>query len=64
MWTVVKQKANGLWRDEEGLGMLEIILIIAVIIIIAAIFRDQLKSMVTALLKSVSTKADDFMKEK
>ncbi|GJM75444.1 hypothetical protein HMSSN036_76600 [Paenibacillus macerans] len=48
-------------HDEDGLGMLEMILIIAVIVIIAVIFRSQLKEIVSSLLGKAKTKTEDFM---
>ncbi|MNN80948.1 hypothetical protein D3C81_1977180 [compost metagenome] len=54
-------KMQGLWRDERGLGMLEMILIIAVIVIIAIIFRDKLSEIVESLLNKADSKTDKFM---
>lgn len=57
---VMKNKAATLWKEEEGLGTLELILIIGVIIIIALIFKDQIKALVERLLKNVSNKSNEF----
>ncbi len=54
-------KIKGFWRNEDGLGMLEMILIIAVIVIIAIIFRTQLKEIVTSLLGKAKSKTENFM---
>ncbi|MNI64920.1 hypothetical protein D3C73_1203920 [compost metagenome] len=54
-------KMQGLWSDERGLGMLEMILIIAVIVIIAIIFRDKLSEIVESLLNKADSKTDKFM---
>ncbi|MDF2836920.1 MAG: hypothetical protein K0Q63_2560 [Paenibacillus sp.] len=43
------------WRNEQGLGTLEIILIIAVVIIIALLFKDW----IIALIENLMGKADD-----
>ncbi|MCM3628819.1 multidrug transporter [Paenibacillus glycanilyticus] len=43
------------WRSESGLGTLEIILIIAVVIIIALLFKDWIIS----LIERLTSKADD-----
>lgn len=61
MLTQLFGRAKAFWRNEDGLGMLEMILIIAVIVIIAVIFRTQLKSIVTSLLGKAKTKTEDFM---
>ncbi|MNE01965.1 hypothetical protein D3C76_120100 [compost metagenome] len=61
MLSHVNGKIQGLWRDERGLGMLEMILIIAVIVIIAIIFRDKLSEIVENLLNKADSKTDKFM---
>lgn len=54
----MKKLAQGIrsfWKEEEGLGTLEIILIIAVVIIIALLFKDW----VIELVERLMGKADD-----
>ncbi|MBE7680947.1 MULTISPECIES: Flp1 family type IVb pilin [Paenibacillus] len=60
MQEILKSKASTFWNEEDGLGTLELILIIGVIIIIALIFKDQIKTLVTRLLGQVSKKSDEF----
>ncbi|GAB1157317.1 hypothetical protein YWY31_33420 [Paenibacillus illinoisensis] len=60
MQEILKNKASTFWNEEDGLGTLELILIIGVIIIIALIFKDQIKTLVTRLLGQVSKKSDEF----
>ncbi|WP_427181493.1 Flp1 family type IVb pilin [Paenibacillus sp. TC-CSREp1] len=57
---VMKNKAAALWKEEEGLGTLELILIIGVIIIIALIFKKQITALITSLLSKVDTKSNEF----
>ncbi|MNN51922.1 hypothetical protein D3C81_1665850 [compost metagenome] len=61
MLSQLNVKMQGLWRDDRGLGMLEMILIIAVIVIIAIIFRDKLSEIVESLLDKADSKTDKFM---
>ncbi|MDN4068560.1 Flp1 family type IVb pilin [Paenibacillus sp. FSL R5-0407] len=61
MLTQFYGKVKSFWRNEDGLGMLEMILIIAVIVIIAVIFRTQLKEIVTSLLGKAKSKTENFM---
>ncbi|MNC53027.1 hypothetical protein D3C76_1742660 [compost metagenome] len=61
MLSQLNVKLQGIWRDERGLGMLEMILIIAVIVIIAIIFRDKLSEIVESLLDKADSKTDKFM---
>lgn len=61
MLTQAYGKIKSFWSNEEGLGMLEMILIIAVIVIIAVIFRTQLKEIVTSLLGKAKSKTENFM---
>ncbi|PJN48022.1 hypothetical protein PAEAM_61530 [Paenibacillus sp. GM1FR] len=57
---VLKNKVNAFWKEEDGLGTLEMILIIGVIIIIALLFRKEIEKLVGDLLKKVDTKSNEF----
>ncbi|MCJ8013141.1 hypothetical protein MUG84_15525 [Paenibacillus sp. KQZ6P-2] len=59
MLTLAWSKAKAFWKQEDGLGMLEMILIIAVIIIIALLFRKELLRIVQRLLNKVDQKSDE-----
>jgi hypothetical protein len=50
-----------LYKEEDGLGTLEMILIIAILIAVAIIFKDQIKKIVEGLLKKADKKSNDFM---
>lgn len=58
----VKEMVKKFWNDEEGIGMVEILLILAVIIGLALIFRDQITAMVEKIFKSNNDKMDDLLK--
>jgi hypothetical protein len=60
MLELMKSKVTGFWKEEDGLGTLELILIIGVIIIIALLFRTEIERIVGNLLKKVDTKSDQF----
>ncbi|WP_018754041.1 Flp1 family type IVb pilin [Paenibacillus sanguinis] len=64
MLTGVRNGIQSFWRNEDGLGMLEMIMIIAVIVILAVIFRDQLKTIITSLLGKAKSKTESFMDDK
>ncbi|GIO42223.1 MULTISPECIES: Flp1 family type IVb pilin [Paenibacillus] len=64
MWMQIQGKVKSFWGNEDGLGMLEMILIIAVIVIIAIIFRSQLKEMITSLMGKAKSQTEDFMEGK
>ena len=54
-------KALGsLWRDERGIGTLEIVLIAAVLIIVDIFFKDWILEFLGELMDSVEGKADDI----
>ncbi|MGO4730668.1 Flp1 family type IVb pilin [Paenibacillus sp. 2KB_22] len=60
MMEMLKNKVNAFWKEEDGLGTLELILIIGVIIIIALIFKDQITALIKSLLSKVDTKSNEF----
>ncbi|MEC0239410.1 Flp1 family type IVb pilin [Paenibacillus dokdonensis] len=63
MLTWAWDKAKAFWKQEDGLGMLEMILIIAVIIIIALLFRKELLRIVERLLNKVDKKSDEVFSD-
>ncbi|MFD0717389.1 Flp1 family type IVb pilin [Paenibacillus sp. GCM10027626] len=51
-----------LWKAEEGIGTLEIILIIAVIIILAILFKDWILTLLKRLMGKADEQADKIFK--
>ncbi|MCM3127626.1 MULTISPECIES: Flp1 family type IVb pilin [unclassified Paenibacillus] len=60
MLALCKRKMADFWKEEDGLGTLEMILIIGVILIVALIFKDQIQALVENLLESVTNKSNEF----
>lgn len=49
-----------LWKSEEGIGTLEIILIIAVVIIIALLFKDWIIELIEKLMERADDQANEI----
>ena len=45
-------------KEEDGMGTVEIVLIIVVLIALVAIFKDSIKSLVEKILKKVTDNAN------
>lgn len=56
----LKSFFKGFWKEEEGLQTLEILLIIAVIVVIALSFREQITSWVENLVNFGNDQVDQF----
>lgn len=50
-------RMKAFWRNEEGIGTLEVILIVAVVIIIALLFKDWIIELVNDVLDSADEDA-------
>ncbi|WP_179031863.1 Flp1 family type IVb pilin [Paenibacillus kribbensis] len=61
MLTLATSGIRKLYKEEDGLGTLEMILIIAILIAVAIIFKDQIKRIVEGLLKKADKRSNDFM---
>lgn len=59
MKSLIIGSAKRLWKDEEGLGTLEMILIIAVLIAVVLIFREEISNVVKALIKTAGEKSQN-----
>jgi Flp pilus assembly pilin Flp len=61
MLSMAKDGMKAFWKDEKGIGTLEMILILVVILIIALIFKDQITALVNNLFKNVNNKSKEFL---
>jgi len=49
-------------RDEEGMGTVEVILIIVVLVGLVLIFKNQITAIVNSLFDSITSKSNDVMR--
>lgn len=56
----IKKWVQQFWNDEEGLGTLEILLIVAVLVGVALLFRGRIMSWVNDLLDKTGSQLDEF----
>ena len=56
----VKKWCKSFWEDEEGLQTLELMLIIAVIVIIALMFRNKIQGWIEGLFQLGDSKINEI----
>ena len=49
-------------KEEDGVGVVEIILILVVLIGLVIIFKEQLSAIVTKIFSNITTKSNNVMK--
>jgi Flp pilus assembly pilin Flp len=59
----MNNRALKFWKDERGIGTLEMIMIVAVIVVIAFAFRKWIFSWVDDLFQSTNTEMEQFNNE-
>ncbi|WP_151732993.1 Flp1 family type IVb pilin [Paenibacillus tengchongensis] len=59
MMTLIKESAVRLWKEEEGLGTLEMIMIIAVLIAVVLVFREEIVKVVKSLISTAGSKSQE-----
>ncbi|MEK4877675.1 MULTISPECIES: Flp1 family type IVb pilin [Paenibacillus] len=59
MVSTMLDSMSNFWIDEEGLGTLEMILIIAVLIAVVLLFKDKIQEVVEALIKTAGEKSQE-----
>ncbi|MFD5018983.1 Flp1 family type IVb pilin [Paenibacillus sp. NPDC058367] len=59
MMTTMLGSVKNFWKDEEALGTLEMILIIAVLIAVVLLFKDKIQEVVEALIKTAGEKSQE-----
>lgn len=65
MTMILKQSWSGItsfWKQEDGIGTLEMVLIVAVILIIALAFKNKITEVVENMLKYMDSKSKEFTK--
>ncbi|NGP44452.1 hypothetical protein G4V62_05580 [Bacillaceae bacterium SIJ1] len=55
------EQCKAFWNDEEGLGTLEILLIIAVLIAVAILFKNNIETWVKDIMNSNSNQIDEII---
>ena len=56
----MKSFFRNLWKNESGQGMTEYAMLILVVVAIAFIFKDKIRTAVQAKMEEVSGKISDF----
>ncbi|MEI2399153.1 MULTISPECIES: Flp1 family type IVb pilin [Paenibacillus] len=59
MMTLIAEGVRNFWRDEDGLGTLEMILIIAVLIAVVMVFREEIVKVVKDLISTAGDKSQE-----
>ncbi len=50
-----------LFMDEEGVGVIEIVLILVVLIGLVAVFKKQINELLTKIFGTITTMSDDIL---
>ena len=58
----MKPRFRAFWRNEDGIGTLEVLLIIAVIVVIFLIFKSFIMEYVGKLITDSGSKMDEALK--
>lgn len=59
-----KLQLNRFWKDESAQGMTEYILLVVVVVTLAYLFRNKIKTAVATKMDDVSSGINDFQVEK
>lgn len=51
------------WQEEDGIGIVELILILVILVAIVLLFRKQISKMVTDALGKITGNGDEIMKD-
>ncbi|MFD0620631.1 MULTISPECIES: Flp1 family type IVb pilin [Paenibacillus] len=54
----VGKSLKAVWKEEEGLGTVEIIFIIAVLVVIVLIFKDKISELIDTLMGKTMDETD------
>lgn len=57
----MREAVKGFWNDESGMGTVEIILIIVVLIGLVIVFKKQINDLVTKIFKKITTDSNKII---
>ncbi|WP_322903064.1 Flp1 family type IVb pilin [Paenibacillus campi] len=60
VFTLVGNGMKSFWQQEDGIGTLEMVLIVAVILIIALAFKNKITQVVTTMLNYMDSQSKEF----
>ena len=55
----VWQEVRSFWRDEDGVGVIEIVLILVVLIGLVIIFKKQINTLLENIFKQINSKSKE-----
>ena len=55
------REMRALMLDEEGVGVIEIVLILVVLIGLVAVFKNQINSLLEKIFSTINTMSDDIL---
>ena len=56
------KKVQGFWKDNRGVGVIEIVLILVILIGLVLVFKDQITAIVNNAFKAISNDAGKIIK--
>ena len=59
---VVKREAAAFWEDESGVGVIEIVLILVVLIGFVIIFKEQINKLLETIFKEINSQSKEVYK--
>lgn len=62
MMQILKKELVGFFRDEDGMGVIEVCLIISILIALAIIFKGKITTMLNNILSAVDKDAQSVYK--
>ncbi len=57
----LKNELKRLANDESGVGVIEVVLILVVLIGLVAVFKTQINSLLTKIFGTISTMSDEIL---
>ncbi|MCR8844010.1 multidrug transporter [Paenibacillus sp. SC116] len=61
MLQAMKSQWKRFWKEEDGLGMVELVVIIAVVVFLAMIFRNQISDFIETIIGGAEDKTTKLM---
>ena len=61
MLIAIRNQMMKLWKEEDGIGVIEIVVIVAILLILALIFRTEITKMLTDIINKANVQKDKVL---
>lgn len=61
MKDTIRKNLTGFWKEEDGIGVVELILILVILVALVLLFKNEITKIVQKAFRSITSGANDII---